>query len=93
LATSGSYRKYYEKDGKRYSHTIDPTTGKSVSHSLLSVTVRGSTVWRADAIATAMMVLGVEKSLELLEKLPGVEAFFISAYDDGTFEIVKSNGF
>ena len=74
LATSGSYRKYYEKDGKRYSHTIDPKTGKSVEHSLLSVTVRDSTTWRADAIATAMMVLGVEKSLQLLEKLPGVEA-------------------
>ncbi|MCL2027766.1 MAG: FAD:protein FMN transferase [Bacteroidales bacterium] len=93
LATSGSYRKYYEKDGKRYSHTIDPTTGKSVEHSLLSVTVRDSTTWRADALATAMMVLGVEKSLQLLEKLPGVEAFFISDNDDGTFVITKSSGF
>jgi thiamine biosynthesis lipoprotein len=93
LATSGSYRKYYEKDGKRYSHTIDPKTGKSVEHSLLSVTVKDITVWRADAIATTMMVLGVEKSLELLEKLPGVEAFFISAGGDGTFETVKSSGF
>jgi len=93
LATSGSYRKYYEKDGKRYSHTIDPKTGKSVEHSLLSVTVRDSETWRADAIATAMMVLGVEKSLKLLEKLPGVEAFFISAGDDGSFIITRSDGF
>jgi thiamine biosynthesis lipoprotein len=93
LATSGSYRKYYEKDGKRYSHTIDPKTGKSVEHSLLSVTVRDSETWRADAIATAMMVLGVEKSLLLLEKLPGVEAFFISAGDDGNFIITQSDGF
>jgi thiamine biosynthesis lipoprotein len=93
LATSGSYRKYYEKDNKRYSHTIDPKTGKSVEHSLLSVTVRDSTVWRSDALATAMMVLGVEKSLQLLEKLPGVEAFFISAGEDGTFVITKSEGF
>jgi thiamine biosynthesis lipoprotein len=93
LATSGSYRKYYEKDGKRYSHTIDPATGKSVEHSLLSVTVRDFATWRADALATAMMVLGVEKSLQLLEKLPGVEAYFISANDDGTFVITKSSGF
>jgi thiamine biosynthesis lipoprotein len=93
LATSGSYRKYYEKDNKRYSHTIDPKTGKSVEHSLLSVTVRDSTVWRADALATAMMVLGVEKSLQLLEKLPGVEAFFISTGEDGMFVMTKSDGF
>jgi thiamine biosynthesis lipoprotein len=93
LATSGSYRKYYEKDGKRYSHTIDPTTGKSVNHSLLSVTVKDFATWRADALATAMMVLGVEKSLLLLEKLSGVEALFISANDDGTFVITKSDGF
>jgi thiamine biosynthesis lipoprotein len=93
LATSGTYRKYYEKDGKRYSHTIDPKTGKSVEHTLLSVTVRDSTTWRADAIATAMMVWGVEKSLQMLEKLPGVEAYFISAGNDGTFVNSKSSGF
>lgn len=93
LATSGSYRKYYEKNGKRYSHTIDPKTGKSVEHSLLSVTVRDSITWRADALATAMMVLGVDESLKFLEKLPGVEAFFISAATDGTSIITKSKGF
>ncbi|MCL2682942.1 MAG: FAD:protein FMN transferase [Bacteroidales bacterium] len=93
LATSGNYRKYYEKDGKRHSHTIDPKTGKSVEHSLLSVTVRDSETWRADALATAMMVWGVEKSLQMLEKLPGVEAYFISAGNDGAFVITKSEGF
>ncbi|MDR0438056.1 MAG: FAD:protein FMN transferase [Bacteroidales bacterium] len=93
LATSGNYRKYYEKDGKRYSHTIDPKTGKSVEHSLLSVTVRDSETWRADALATAMMVWGIEKSLQMLEKLPGVEAYFISAGSDGAFVITKSSGF
>jgi thiamine biosynthesis lipoprotein len=93
LATSGNYRRYFEKDGRRYSHMIDPKTGKSVQHSLLSVTVRDSTVWRADALATAFMVLGVEKSLQLLEKLPGVEAFFISAGDDGVFVITQSEDF
>jgi thiamine biosynthesis lipoprotein len=72
---------------------IDPKTGKSVEHTLLSVTVRDSTTWRADALATAMMVLGVEKSLLLLEKLPDVEAYFISAGSDDTFVISKSSGF
>ncbi len=93
IASSGTYRKYYEKDGKRYSHTIDPKTGKPVEHTLLSVTVRDTAVWRADAIATAMMVLGVEKSLQLLEKLPGTEAYFISAGDNGALEIKKSENF
>ena len=93
LATSGSYRRYYEKDGRRYSHTIDPKTGKPVQHSLLSVTVRDVVVWRADALATAFMVLGVEESLKLLERLPGVEAYFISAGEDGTFVITQTQGF
>ena len=93
LATSGSYRKYYEKDGRRYSHTIDPNTGTPVQHTLLSVTVRANETWRADALATAMMVLGVEKALQLLEHLPDVEAFFISADDNGGFVVLKSRGF
>jgi len=93
LVTSGTYRRYFEQDGRRFSHTIDPKTGRPVDHSLLSVTVRDSTAWRADALATAMMVLGVEKSLQLLENLPSVEAFFISAGDDGTLVITQSEGF
>lgn len=78
LATSGSYRRYYEQDGKRYSHTIDPRTGRPVAHTLLSVTVLDTAVWRADALATAMMVLGEERSAELLKRFPDVEAFFIN---------------
>ena len=93
LATSGSTRRYFEKNGRRYSHMIDPKTGRSVEHSVLSVSVRDSTAWRADAFATAMMVLGVEKSLLLLENLCGVEALFISADDDGGFVVTQSNGF
>jgi len=93
LVTSGTYRRYFEQDGRRFSHTIDPNTGRPVDHSLLSVTVRDSYAWRADAFATAFMVLGVEKSLQLLENLPEVEAFFISAGDDGTFVITQSDGF
>jgi FAD:protein FMN transferase len=60
MATSGDYRNYFEWRGKRYSHTIDPRTGWSVTHRLVSVTVLSNTAMRADALATALMVLGPE---------------------------------
>ena len=68
LVTSGSYRKYYEKDGVRYSHTIDPSTGYPVDHTLLSVTVVDSTAWRADALATAFMVMGLDSALRFVDR-------------------------
>ena len=70
IVTSGSYRKYYEENGARYSHTIDPQTGRPVRHTLLSVTVVDSSAWRADALATAFMVMGLERSLEFIKKHP-----------------------
>ena len=79
LATSGNYRRYYIKDGKRYAHTIDPKTGNPVQHNLLSATVIAGNCLTADALATAFMVMGSEKALALAEKLPDVEAFFICA--------------
>ena len=77
LATSGNYRKYYEKNGMKYSHTIDPQTGYPVQHNLLSATVLAPTCAMADAYATTFMVLGLEKSKKLLEELDGVEALLI----------------
>ncbi|WP_196138794.1 FAD:protein FMN transferase [Aliikangiella sp. G2MR2-5] len=68
VATSGDYRNYFEKDGKRYSHTIDPTTGYPIEHNLASVTVLHKQNMMADAIATAMMVMGPKASLEYAEK-------------------------
>ena len=68
LATSGSYRNYFEKDGQRFSHTIDPTTGYPIEHTLASVTVLHQETMRADAIATAMMVMGPEASLDFANK-------------------------
>jgi thiamine biosynthesis lipoprotein len=68
VATSGSYRKFYVKNGKRYSHTIDPKTGYPVEHNLLSVTVVGPSAAKADAYATAFMTLGVEKTMEFIEE-------------------------
>ena len=62
LVTSGNYRKYYVVDGQKYSHTIDPRTGRPVTHNLLSATVLAEDSATADALATAMMVLGLEKA-------------------------------
>ena len=72
VATSGDYRNYFEKDGIRFSHTIDPTTGRPIRHKLISVTVLHEQTMLADAYATAFMVMGVEKTLEFAEqhKLP-----------------------
>ena len=84
VVTSGNYRKYYEEDGVRYSHTIDPSTGRPVSHSLLSVSVVSRQSWYADAMATSFMVMGLEKSLQFITEHPEDEdiqaVFFI--YDD-----------
>lgn len=65
MATSGDYRNYFEQDGKRFSHTIDPTTGYPIEHNLASVTVIAPTSAEADAWATAMNVLGPEKGLAI----------------------------
>jgi len=83
LATSGSYRKFYEKDGRKYSHTIDPATGEPVNHNLLSATVLASNCTNADAFATAFMVMGVEKTKQFLisHSEMNLEVFLI--YDEG----------
>ncbi len=63
VSTSGSYRNYYELDGKRFSHVIDPRTGKPITHKLVSATVITPTALEADALDTALMVMGPEKAL------------------------------
>lgn len=72
MATSGDYQNYFEKDGVRYSHTIDPTTGRPITHKLASVTVIHESCMTADALATAIDVMGPEKGYELAikENLP-----------------------
>lgn len=85
VVTSGNYRKFYERDGVRYSHTIDPATGQPVQHSLLSVSVVSHTAWYADALATAFMVMGLEKSLQFIAdhpENPDIQAVFF-IYDNG----------
>lgn len=68
LATSGDYRNFYVEDGQRYSHTIDPVSGKPIRHKLASVTVLDQSCARADALATALMVMGEEKGRRFCEK-------------------------
>jgi thiamine biosynthesis lipoprotein len=94
LATSGSYRKFYEKDGMKYSHTIDPYTGYPVQHSLISVSVIAPTCAEADAYATAFMVMGTTNALAFISAHPELhlEAYFID--DDNDEWIVRqSEGF
>jgi len=83
VATSGNYRNFYYKDGKKYAHTIDPATCMPVSHSLLSATVIAADCATADALATSFMVMGAEKACALLDSLDGVRAYLILSSDDG----------
>ena len=78
VVTSGNYRKYYIRDGKKYSHTIDPRTGHPVEHHLLSATVIAPTAAEADALATYFMVIGREAAEAFLETHPDLQAFLIS---------------
>ncbi len=93
LVTSGNYRKYFERGGKRYSHTIDPRTGTSVEHNLLSVTVLADNATRADALASICMIMGMDKSLQLIESLDGVEAFYIYVDDSEQVQTYPTEGF
>ncbi len=77
ISTSGNYRKYFIKDGIKYSHTIDPKTGYPVHHSLLSVSIIADDCTTADAYCTAFMVMGVEKAKEFLKVHPEIDAYFI----------------
>ena len=93
LVTSGSTRKYVERNGKRYSHCIDPNTGYPVEHQVLSVTVMAnSSVW-ADALASICMVMGMEKSLPLIESMDDVEAYYIYVNEKNELETFATEGF
>ncbi len=92
LATSGNYRKFYEEDGVRYSHTIDPETGFPVRHSLLSVSVIAKDCGSADAWATAFLVMGLEKAKNFLEERNDLEAFFIYSGEEGYMMTYATEG-
>lgn len=90
MATSGNYRNYYYKDGRRYAHTIDPRTGRPVQHSLLSATVLAADCATADAYATAFMVMGMERARKVLEHHKELMAYFIYSDDRGDFAVWAS---
>lgn len=79
LATSGNYRSFYEKDGKRYTHTINPKTGYTEQNTLLSATILAPNAALADAYATACMAMGVDSAYAWVQTLKEVDAYFIYA--------------
>ena len=91
IATSGDYRNYFEKDGKRYSHTIDPKTGYPISHKLASVTVIADSATYADGLATAINVMGPEAGLKLAKEQNF--AVYMLLKTDAGFEAVYTEAF
>lgn len=93
LATSGNYRNFYEEDGKKYAHTIDPKTGYPVQHNLLSATVLANDCMSADAFATAFMVLELDAGIEIARNIPEIEVYFIYTDEQGNTRDYMSEGF
>ncbi|EOH0515387.1 FAD:protein FMN transferase [Vibrio fluvialis] len=89
IATSGDYRNYFERDGVRYSHIINPQTGRPIHNRVVSVTVLDKSCMTADGLATGLMVLGDEKGIEIAEQ-NHIPVFMIVKTDDGFKEIASS---
>lgn len=92
VATSGNYRKFYEENGVKYSHTIDPKTGYPARSNLLSSTVFADECIYADAYATVFMVVGFEKAKQLSAQIPGIQVYFIYSDADGSLKTWQSPG-
>ncbi len=92
VATSGNYRKFYEENGIKYSHTIDPKTGYPARSNLLSATVFADQCIYADAYATVLMVIGFEKAKEFYAKTPGIQVYLIYSDADGSLKTWQSPG-
>ena len=90
MATSGNYRRFYYKGGRKYAHTIDPRTGYPVQHELLSATVIAPTCAVADAYATAFMVLGLQGAQQLLQRHPEMKAYLIYTDQQGQLSVWHS---
>lgn len=92
VATSGNYRNYYIKDGKKYAHTIDPRTGYPSEQSILSATIVAEDCITADAYATAFMAMGLEKAREAAKNIPDIEYYVIYSDENGKHQIEYSTG-
>lgn len=86
MATSGNYRNFYMSDGRKVAHTINPSTGHPVEHSLLSATVIADNCLTADALATSFMVMGLDKAIALLDKQPDIWGYFIYSDAEGALQ-------
>jgi FAD:protein FMN transferase len=93
FATSGDYRNFFEVDGIRYSHVIDPRTGYPVSNGIVSVSIVADNCTLADGLATAVMVMGTEKGLDLINRLQGVEGLIIIEKPNGSLGTYYSKRF
>jgi thiamine biosynthesis lipoprotein len=87
MATSGNYRNFYFKGGKKFAHTVDPKTGYPVQHSILSATVLSKSCAVADAYATSFMVMGFDKARQVLERHPELMAYFIYSNQKGDMDV------
>ncbi|MDR0962287.1 MAG: FAD:protein FMN transferase [Mediterranea sp.] len=92
VATSGNYRNFYYRDGKKYAHTIDPQTGYPIQHSILSATVVARDCMSADAYATSFMVMGLPRAKEFVATHPEIEACFIYTDDEGNNRLYLTKG-
>ena len=92
VATSGNYRKFYEENGVKYSHEIDPKTGYPARSNLLSATVFTDLCIYADAWATVFMVIGFENAKQLSARIPGIQVYFIYSDTDGSLKTWQSPG-
>jgi len=93
ITTSGNYRRYHESKGKRYSHIIDPRTGKSVDNEMISATVYAPDAITADAFDNALMLMGVERALKFIEERPAMAAFLIYRERSGKIRDTASSRF
>lgn len=92
MATSGNYRNYYYKDGKKFAHTIDPRTGYPVQHNILSATVIADNCATADAYATAFMVLGLDSARAICNSHDELDAYLIYSDENGKMQIFYTDG-
>ncbi len=93
FATSGDYRNYFQSGGRRYSHILDPRTGRPVTNGVVSVSVRAPDCTFADGLATAVMVMGAEAGVALLERLDDVEGLVVVEAADGRLVEHRTAGF
>ena len=91
ISTSGDYHNYFERDGRRYSHTLDPQTAAPINHTLAQVSVVDASVQRADGLSTLLMVLGPERGLAFAER-EGIKALFVTRGEQG-FVTQRSSAF